>query len=786
MRTMTQTPPKSHDFDEIMSVFRRRFWLLAFFVMGVLAVIMIYNEVTPSLYVTEFSVIYEDLIQPIPNVDYFQTAQRRETVLSNQIEEISSRQFFQDVARSLPAELLTKMKLPNGRQASHVDEKYLASVIRKNTNVAEPENNSNVIRITYANQHPEVTFQVAETMAQLISERAIEQRKQTISHARQLIEDQLGFYKSQLDSAEKQLRDFKETNNISSLDQETEELLRQITEAEVLLTTAKAQQQATEKRLKFIYEKMASEQQALQPNAAETISSRLEKLKNKLVDLELQRTDLLMKGYSDQHPKLMKLAEEINQTRESLATETEELIQKGKFIDPLSQLKDFFKESITLEANQEAYKAQVQTLSRILQEYEKKIRLLPDLELQLARLVRTVNSSDKIYSMLLEERERTRIVEAQNRGNLRIIDPPELPTAPVRPRKTVNLVIGFLIGCIIGSIMAFVLESLDTSIRTPRDLQQVTNLSVLGTIPKFKANVNGNLAHIPRHQRPGAAEVNQLITLYDGNSRAAEAFRLLRTNLQFESADFRSNAILVTSPQPGEGKSTTAINLAITTAQLGYHTLLIDADLRQPVLHRVFNHAQIPGLSDILASDAFQQLEQKQLSLQKKRRWDRGGADEKPTFDDILTGLASSQSGETPQADGERLSALEAEIDRCVSPTAAVEHLSLLTSGAPVDNSAAMLGSRRIKVLLSLVKKKYDVILIDSPPVLVVSDTAVLAPLVDGVLVVCTSGQTNQRAVSQTLTLLEKGSTKILGLVLNKSQEETIPRSYRRYYKSKT
>ncbi len=783
---MTQEPKKSHDFDEIMAVFRRRVWLLASFVLGVLAVIAVYNEVVPPLYVTEFSVIYEDLIQPIPKVDYFQTTQRRETVLSNQIEEINSRQFFQEVARALPAELLAKMKLPNDLQASAADEKYLASFIRKNSTVAEPENNSNVIRITYADQHPEVTFRIAETMARVLGDRAIEQRKQTISHARQLIEDQLGFYKNQLDSAEKQLRDFKETNNISSLDQETEELLRQMTEAEVLLTTAKAQQQATEKRLKYIHEKMASEQHALQPDAVVTISSRLEKLKNKLVDLELQRTDLLMKGYSNQHPKLVKLGEDIDQTRESLASETEELIQKGKFVDPLSQLKDFFKESITLEANLEAYQAQVQTLNRILQEYEKKIRLLPDLELQLARLVRTVNSSDKIYTMLLEERERTRIVEAQNRGNLRLIDPPELPTTPVRPRKKVNLMIGFLIGSIIGSIMAFVIESLDTSIRTPKDLQRVTDLSVLGTIPKFKANVNGNLDHIPRDQRPSSAEVNQLITLYDGNSRAAEAFRLLRTNLQFESGDFRSNIIMVTSPQPGEGKSTTAINLAITTAQLGYQTLLIDADLRQPVLHRVFNQERQPGLSDILQSEAFQQLERDQFSLQKKRHRDDSQSNALQTIGNILDGLFSSNSGATQQPNSERLSALEAEIERHILRLEAIEHLSLLTSGAPVDNSSAMLGSRLMRVLLSLVKSKYDIVFIDSAPVLVVSDTAILGPQVDGVLVVCTSGRTNQRAVAQALALLEKGSTKILGLVLNKCLEEAVPRSYRRYYKSKT
>ena len=536
---MARTEKRTTDFYEILSVFRKRIWLLGFFVFGMLVVIVVYNELVPPLYQTELSIMYEELIQPIPNAEFFQPSQRRETILSNQVEEISSRQFFVEVAAAISKETIDRFNVPAEIKSDNSITNYLSSLIRSNTDVSVPENNSNVIRIKYVNEEPELTLLVTQTMADAITNRTIKQRKQNISGTRLLIEDQLAVYKTSLDSAEKQLRNFKESKNISSLSQETNELLKQITEAEVLLTSAKSQKQATEDRLEFVHQKIQSEQSDLMPNVTEIIIPRLEKLSNRLVDLELQRTDLLMKGYSNQHPKLVKLAEEIHQTRENLSSETRELIQKGKFVDPLSQLKDFLREAITLEADLKAFQAQQHTLDKILDDYDKKIQILPDLELQLARLIRDVDTNEKIYTMLMEERERTRIVEAQNTGNIRVIDPPVLPTSPIRPRKSLNILIGFLIGSIIGSIMVFVFESLDTSIKTSDDIKRFTDLSVIGTIPRIKSDVNGHLSIFDPGTRPTKKEINQLITLYENHSHAAEAFRMLRTNLQFSSSDFR-------------------------------------------------------------------------------------------------------------------------------------------------------------------------------------------------------------------------------------------------------
>jgi len=780
---MAQTEKRTTDFYEILSVFRKRIWLLGFFIFGVLVAIMVYNELVPPLYQTELSIMYEELIQPIPNAEFFQPGQRRETILSNQVEEISSRQFFAEVAAIISKETIDRFHVPSALKSEQSIRNYLGTVIRTNTDISVPENNSNVIRIKYVNEDPGLTLEIAGTIADVMTNRTIKQRKQNISSTRQLIEDQLAVYKTRLDAAERQLRDFKESKNISSLNQETNELLKQITEAEVLLTSAKSQKQATQQRLNFVRQKIHSEQSELMPNVTESIIPRLEKLSNRLVDLELQRTDLLMKGYSNQHPKLVKLDEEIQQSRQNLSRETGELIQKGKFVDPLSQLKDFLQESITLEANFKAYQAQERTLQKILDEYDQKIQILPDLELQLARLIRDVETNEKIYTMLMEERERTRIVEAQNTGNIRVIDPPVLPTSPIRPRKSLNILIGLLIGFTIGSIMVFVFESLDTSIKTSDDIKRFTDLSVIGNIPKIKTNVNGHTGIFNPGIKPTKNEINQLITLYENRSHAAEAFRMLRTNLQFSSSDFRSNSVLITSPQPGEGKSTTAINLAITTAQLGYNTLLVDADLRRPILHKVFNINREPGLVDILHSNSFQNFMTEHFMTQKQNAGDDLFVNDHATDLDSMTEEPYNYLIREQKFDFESRSDLYSEIENAVNPISNIEHLFLLTTGSTVENTSEVLGSKITRMFISLLKKKYDVIIIDSPPVLVVTDTSILGSIVDGVLIVCIAGKTHQRTFNRTVELLEKGNIKIWGIVLNQSAEEYIPRSYQGYYK---
>ena len=212
--------------------------------------------------------------------------------------------------------------------------------------------------------------------------------------------------------------------------------------------------------------------------------------------------------------------------------------------------------------------------------------------------------------------------------------------------------------------------------------------------------------------------------------------------------------------------------------------MLVDADLRRPILHKVFKIDREPGLVDILHSSSFQNFIMEHSTVQKKNLWDDFFVSENTSDLDSMTNEPYNYLIKDQKFDFDSLSNLYAEIDEVVNPISNIEHLSLLTTGLTVENTSEVLGSKIMRTFISLVKKKYDVVIIDSPPVLVVTDTSILGSLVDGVLIVCIAGKTHQRTINRTVELLEKGSTKIWGIVLNQSVEEQIPRSYNKYYRA--
>ena len=219
---------------------------------------------------------------------------------------------------------------------------------------------------------------------------------------------------------------------------------------------------------------------------------------------------------------------------------------------------------------------------------------MPHKELRLAQLLRDKQVNETIYTMLLQKREEAKIAEAERVGNIRIIDPAKIPDKPVKPRKVLNLILGFILGSIMGVGMVFFLEYLDNSVKTTEEAEKLTELSMLGTIPKIRTSLkNETIKELKRKGDKQASEmISRLVTEHNPKSPESEAFRTLRTNLQFTGIDSPVKTVLITSSNPGEGKSLITANLSITTAQMGLKTLLIDADLRKPILHLLFRRGQ--------------------------------------------------------------------------------------------------------------------------------------------------------------------------------------------------
>jgi non-specific protein-tyrosine kinase len=297
-----------------------------------------------------------------------------------------------------------------------------------------------------------------------------------------------------------------------------------------------------------------------------------------------------------------------------------------------------------------------------------------------------------------------------------VVEPPQIPTTPIRPRVLINTLLAAIVGAMLALGIVFLIEYLDDRIKTPQDLYNVIDIPLLGTIARIaskrtKVQKNENLAQLDQ----------SLITVLEPRHPTTEAYRSLRTNLQFSSIDSQLDSLLITSASPGEGKTTTAANLAIVIAQSGRSVILIDADMRKPRQHHFFSLSQSPGLTEaLIASDV----------------------------------APSNYVRATP-----------------------VPNLSVLTSGKIPPNPAELLGSHRMQQLIEQLHTQADLIIFDAPPVLAVTDAQVLASQVKGVLLVIDSEQTRRAGLARATEALLRAKARLLGAVLNR-----LVRSPRGYY----
>jgi len=317
-----------------------------------------------------------------------------------------------------------------------------------------------------------------------------------------------------------------------------------------------------------------------------------------------------------------------------------------------------------------------------------------------ARLTARVKTRETGYDNLLAQYQLARISEGGETGGVRIIDAAALPLTPVSPQRRRAVLLAAIIGCLLGVLAAVVADRFDDSVQTPDEVRHRLHLAILGSIPRVRDALFG------RTQR----ERFRLISHVEPQSLIAEAFRSLRTNIAFARAHHDLRTIVLTSPGPGDGKSTVACNVATIFAQQGQRTLLIDADLRRAVVDGTFNVPRSPGLSDLLVGTA-------------------------------------------------RLAETTRPVD--------VPNLFVLASGQFPPNPSELLGSPAMRDLLEEAKTTFDMVVIDSPPVLAVTDASVISSVVDGTIVVVRVGKTARDAVRRAVAQLRVVNGRVLGAVLN-------------------
>lgn len=325
--------------------------------------------------------------------------------------------------------------------------------------------------------------------------------------------------------------------------------------------------------------------------------------------------------------------------------------------------------------------------------YKKRANSVPQLEWQQRQLEREISASESSYQNLLARYQELQVAENLQVSNARIITPAIIPGVPIRSRQYINLLQGLVGGLILGAATAFVLEKLDDTIKTPESVQELLGYNLLGYIPPFP---NGNF-------------IPEVIVKNQPDSPISEAFRMLQTNLKFFNSDQSIKVIVVSSSVPKEGKSTIAANLAFSISQLGRNVLLVDADLRNPSQHKIWEIPNEVGLSHIL---------RRQLDL-----------------DQAITEI--------------------------------VPNLEVLTSGEINNNPAALLNSSQMAVFVAQVAQKYEFVIMDTAPLTVAADATILGKLVNGILFVVRPGVADSNSVTLSKELLEKADQNVLGVAMN-------------------
>jgi capsular exopolysaccharide synthesis family protein len=332
-------------------------------------------------------------------------------------------------------------------------------------------------------------------------------------------------------------------------------------------------------------------------------------------------------------------------------------------------------------------------------------------------LKREADTNKQLYDGMLQKLKEAGITAGLRSSNIRVVDPALIPTGPSRPNKTRNVMLSILVGLIGGIGLALLREYLDNTVKTPDDIETLARLPSLAVVPALSnsnGKRNGRFAKLLKAPVIAGKEARaELMSHNMPQSQMSEAFRALRTSLLLSQADHPPQVILMTSALPREGKTTAAVNLAVTLAQLGDKTLLVDADLRKPGINRA-------------------------LSL----------------VDGKHAGLSSYLAGVS-------------SLDLITVPHPAITNLAAIPTGPIPPNPADLLSSRRLTELIAELRTRYKFVVIDSPPIMAATDAVILSVLVDGVLLVVRSGETPKEAFTRTRDLLAGVKCRMLGVVLN-------------------
>ncbi len=564
---------------------------------------------------------------------------------------------------------------------------------------------TDVLGVSYTSLDPAAAASVVNTTMDVFVQNNIQANRSAAIAAQDFISTQLPASESEVSAAETALGRFKEANSIVDLDEETQNTVGEISNLNNLMTQLRAQLAETTVQKSEIQQKLnLTPQEAYEVglvSEAPGVQEVLQDLQSVQSQIATERT-----RYDEIHPEIVNLRRQESALDTLLQSRIGLVLGDEQFTLPVDDLQSGELEStliadfLRLDAEQAGLQERFEELLDAQSTQQARAQVLPGLERQQRELERKLNAAQTTYETLLSNLQQARVLENQNVGNARVVSPALVPQKSIATSDKVYFLAGGFVGLLLGIAVAFLSDFLDRSVKTVKEAQTLYSYPLLGVIPACTAQ---------RVSRNRSLDMPQVVVREQQMVPVLEAYQALQSNMKFSYFDRPLKTIAVTSAVASEGKSTVAANLALTFAQLGHVVLLIDANMREPVQHHVWNISQMKGLSDFVAG----QISMKDAIVQKE------------------------------------------------------PNLHVLPAGSVPPNPLAILESKPMLSLLEVCKRSYDYIIIDTPALLGLADTLTVGRLSDGLLVVTKPGMANVDRLKATKSMLKQSHQQVLGLVAN-------------------
>jgi len=720
------------DPQRIISVIFRYKWIIMMLLIAGAGGAWYYAESVTPIYEANGTILIEnpagdedDRIAQLMNQT---TGQGLSTTLANQIQIFKSRSFSRQISESLmDQDSLTISDYPilwtydeEKKEFYRANKATVTSRIQRNIGFNRPEEEADVLDVSFTSTSPKQATTIVNNAMELYVEKSTEQNREAASKTAEFLKKEREAAKEELRKSEEKLRSYMNSSGIVQVDEQAANIVSRREDTEAELQRVNLELKTVEETIEKYEQRLEKIKPGLSEQYSEALGPRIQNLQEEMAQYEKERRLIIARnpGVLDKKPlpsRLQYLDKQIEKVKNEITELSSKLFnEENEFTgisseDRAQAVTEVQNRLVDLKIQQNQYKARQQALREHKQEIDSNFNSLPEGMVELAKLQRDVKLNEELYLNLSKQYSDMSLWKQSQFGYGQIIDKAKVPSSPVSPNKKILLLLGLMLGGFLSAVFIATREFMNKTVNSLNQLKNIYDPSFnIITIPKIEKKSQKYLRSFKGKEDKIP---NELVMMQDSLNIVSESVRRLMNYIIFQNGDTPPKTVAVTSPAKGDGKSTIVANLGISFSEAGYKTLLVDVDLRRPKLHKYLGLSSKQGLTDY--------------------------------FDGSLP------------------------ISNLVKSTDINSSLSVITTGSTSQNHEPIIGIPKFRELIDNLQNNFDIILFDTPPFGIISDSTALLKYCQSTVVVARYQETNKGLLFRTIDELEQVQANITNIVLN-------------------